>query len=745
MTERLVSRLAIASALLFLTAPAGAQDRAAADSEIVMTAQRREEPASDVPIAATVLDAARLDDQDIRSLDRLGANVPNLYLARNFGTTSGALVFLRGVGEGDSIFTNDPPVGIYVDDVLLPRATGSLLDLIDVERVEVLRGPQGTLYGRNTSGGAIKVVTKRPTTDGVNGIADLTVGSYRRVDARGTINLPLSGNAALRLSGISRNQRGWGRNLTDGAVVNGQDVQGGRASLSWTPTDRLTLLATADLTRERSTPRFPQQFLPDPARPGRFTNVFRARDGDIDRFRSADTMPLNKTDSGGASLRADYALGGGTTLTSITGWRRLRSRIGFDQTANAPGSGTAVILLQDQRQHSVSQEVTLAGDALDGRIDWLAGGYYFHEHNDQLTAISFATPAGTGARYRTDDFFVAPSRGAGTSGTWSPYRPALDTDSWSAFASATGHVGARARVTLGARWTDERKRYDVRFLTAPDTVLVLPDGRRAERRIVQSWRDLSPRVAVDYRVGPEEGGVLAYASAAKGFRSGSFDGRARNIDFVLNRQGAIAPERVWTYEIGAKGSTTNGKLRWDVDYFISDYSDIAFSAARAGTPPEIFRQNVGDARIQGLEAEASARPLPWLEVGGWIATLADRFTRLKSSPGCTAFVANERDLDLRFTPAVRYQLRGAVLRGGWRLGGDYSGASPYNIALCNEPQHRVTDAQQANAQLSYAEGPWTVVLAATNLTDRRFNTGSVAAIGYPVAPREVTMTLRRAF
>lgn len=745
MTDSLVSRWAFGSALLLVSVPAGAQDRTAADSDIVVTAQRREELASDVPIAATVLDAARLDDQDIRSLDRLGANVPNLYLARNFGTTSGALVFLRGVGEGDSIFTNDPPVGIYVDDVLLPRATGSLLDLIDVERVEVLRGPQGTLYGRNTSGGAIKVATKRPTTDGVNGVADLTVGSYRRVDARGTINLPLSGNAALRLSGLSRNQRGWGRNLTDGAVVNGQDVQGGRASLSWTPTDRLTLFATADITRERSTPRFPQQFLPDPDRPGRFTNVFRERDGDIDRFRSADTMPLNKTDSGGASLRADYALSGDTRLTSITGWRSLRSRIGFDQTANPPGGGTAVILLQDQRQYSVSQEFTLAGHALGGRIDWLAGGYYFHEHNDQLTAISFATPAGTAARYRTDDFFAAPSRGSGTSGTWSPYRPALDTDSWSAFASATGHVGARARLTLGARWTDERKRYDVQFLTAPDTVLILPDGRRAERRIAQSWRDLSPRVAVDYRMGPEEGGVLAYASTAKGFRSGSFDGRARNIDFVLNRQGAIAPERVWTYEVGAKGSAAGGRLRWDVDYFVSDYSDIAFSAARAGTPPEIFRQNVGDARIQGLEAEASARPLPWLEVGGWVATLADRFTRLKSSPGCTAFVADERDLDLRFTPAVRYQLRAAVTRGGWRLGGDYSGASPYNIALCNEPQHRVTDAQQANAQLSYADGPWTVILAATNLTDRRFNTGSVAAIGYPVAPREVTVTLRRGF
>lgn len=737
------SRPFVLAALLLAANPALAQDTPPTPDapDLVVTAQRREAPAQDVPVAATVLGAARLDEQDVRSLDRLGANVPNLYLARNFGTTSGALVFLRGVGEGDSIFTNDPPVGIYVDDVLLPRATGSLLDLIDIERIQVLRGPQGTLFGRNTSGGAIRVVTKRPATDRVGGMADLTIGSYRRVDARASVNLPLSDSAALRISGISRNQHGWGRNLTDGARVNGQDLQGGRASLLWTATDRLTLLATADVTRERATPRFPQQFLPDTARPGRFTNKFRSIDGDIDTFRSADTMPLNKTDTGGLSLRADYALGGGTTLTSITAWRTLRSRIGFDQTANAPGSGTAVILLQDQRQHSLSQEVHVAGSALNARVDWLAGAFYFHEHNDQLTAVSFATPSGTAARYQTGDFFAAPSRSNGTVGTWSPYRPALDTDSWSAFGSATAKIAARASLTLGARWTDERKRYDVAFLTAPDTILIPPDGRRAERRIAQSWQDFSPRIVADYRLG----GILAYVSVAKGFRSGSFDGRARNIDFALNRQTAIAPERVWTYEAGAKGSAARGRLRWSADYFISDYRDIAFSAARAGTPPEIFRQNVGDARLQGVEAEASARPLPWLELGGWIATLADRFTRLASSPGCTAFVADERDLDLRFTPAVRYQARAAVTHRAWRLGGDYSGASPYNIALCNEPQHRVTNAHTANAQLAYEDGPWTVLLAATNLTDRRYNTGSVGTIGYPLAPREVTVTVRRGF
>ena len=719
--------------------------------DIVVTAQHREQSAQRVPIAITALSGARLEAEGAANLDRIGAAVPNLYLARNFGTSSGALVFLRGVGEGDSIFTNDPPVGIYVDDVILPRSTGSLLDLIDVERIEVLRGPQGTLYGRNTSGGAIKLVMKRPTLDAVSGAMDVTLGSYHRLDARGAINVPLASDVAVRVSGLSRNQRGWGRNLINGARVNGQDLLGGRVSLLWEPDAALTILATGDLTRDRSGPRFPQRFQPDPAAPGRITNRFVAPNGDIDNFLSADTDPLNSTDSGGLSLRADYQLGGGMKLSSITGYRALRSRIGFDQTANPPGVGSNVILLQDQRQHSVSQEVQLTGSALGERAEWVAGAYYFHEHNDQLTAVSLATPAGSDARFRNGDFFNAPSRGAGTSGNWSPYEPRLDTDSYSAFGSMTVALDPRAHVTAGLRYTDERKRYAVRFLTAPDTVLVLPDGRAAQRRIAQRWTDVSPRIAVDYRLGSEGGdSALLYASVAKGFRSGSFDGRARNISFALDRQGAIAPETVWTYEAGVKSDWFNRRLRVNAGYFINDYTDIAFSASRVTAgPPEIFRQYVGDARIQGLEVEWAANPLPGLEIGGWIATLADRFTRLASSPGCGAFVADERQLDLRFTPSFRYQLRAALTRpigdAQWRVGGDVSGASDYNIALCNEPQHRVTKAETVNVQAGIDWGDWGVMIAATNLTDRRYNSGSVGTIGYPIAPREVTVQLRRRF
>ncbi|WP_294290275.1 TonB-dependent receptor [uncultured Sphingomonas sp.] len=734
----------IAGVMAMTPLAAQAQDATTVE-DVVVTAQRREERAQSVPIAITAFSAERIADEAIANLDRIGADIPNLYLARNFGTSSGALVFLRGVGEGDSIFTNDPPVGIYIDDVILPRSTGALIDLIDIERLEVLRGPQGTLYGRNTSGGAIKLVTQRPTFDRIGGAADVTVGSYRRIDARGILNLPLSRTLALRVSGLSRNQRGWGSNLSDGAFVNGQDVQAGRVALLWEPDARLSVFATADLTLDRSGPRFPQRFQSDPDRPGRYLNRFVAPQGSIDRFESADTAPLGTTDTGGGALRVDFRLGG-ATLSSITGYRALRSQIGFDQTANAPGVGANIILLQDQRQHSISQEVQAAGTALSGRIEWLAGGYAFFEHNDQLTAVSFATPTGTSAaRFRTEDFFNAPSRAASVGGNWSPYEPALDTTSYSAFGSATAALGPRARLTAGLRYTDERKTYDVRFLTAPDTVLVLPDGRVAQRRIRGHWTDVSPRVSLDFRIG---GDVMLYASHAKGFRSGSFDGRARNIGFVLARQGAIAPETVWSSEAGIKSEWFGRRLRVNVDYFINRYTDIAFSAARANsTPPEIFRQNVGDARIQGLEVEWTARPVAGVEVGGWLSTLADRFTRLASSPGCT--IVPESQLDLRFTPRLRYQLRGSYTRsvGGGRLrvGGDYSASSPYNIALCNEPQHRVTDNAAINLQLGWDRGNWGVTLAGTNVADRRYNSGSVGSIGYPVAPREMTLRLRRTF
>jgi iron complex outermembrane receptor protein len=731
-----------------------AQQRPAEDdgiAPIVVTAERRPGAAQEVPAALTVIGGEALEQDAAHNLDRIGARIPNLTLTRNFGTSSGALLFLRGVGEGDSIFTNDPPVGIYVDDVLFPRSTGAMFDLIDIERIEVLRGPQGALYGRNTSGGAVKIVTRDPSVHAAEAEVDMTLGSYGRFDLRGTANLPLGDATALRVSLLSRTQRGWGRNLTDGARVNGQDVQGGRAKLLWQPAADLRVLATMDYTDEDSTPRFPQAFLADPVRPGRFLNRFTAPGGDVDNFTSADTDSLNVTRSGGASLRIEYDTGG-VQLRSISAYRALQSRIGFDQTARAPGQSN-IILLQDQHQRNWSQELQASGSTLGGALHYVAGAYWFGEHNDQLTAVSNAVPAGTNAaRFATHDFFAAPVRGAAPNGNWSPYLPVLDTRSAALFASATLTPLAHLSLSAGLRWTREHKRYSVRFLSAPDTTYVLPDGTVAARTIARSWGDLSPDFSMDYTLAGTTWQAMLYARVAKGFRSGSFDGRARNVDFVLNRQSAIAPERVWSREAGVKSDWLGRRLQLNATYFVNDYSNIAFSAARANSnPPEIFRQNVGDARIQGLELEAVARPGWGVELGGVIGTLNDRITRLASSPGCTAFVPDERKLDLRFTPDLRWSARASVTRsllgGQIRLGGEMRGASPYSIALCNEPQHRVDNEQALDAVLGWddAGGDWGVTLSATNLTDRRYNSGSVGTIGYPVAPRQIDLTVRRRF
>ncbi|RYY27980.1 MAG: TonB-dependent receptor [Sphingomonadales bacterium] len=752
-----------AAGWLVLAGSAAAQDVPVAQTEapkpalgdtieqIVVTAERRENDAQDVAMSLTALSAAGLARDNILNLDGIGPSVPNLTLTRNFGTSSGALLFLRGVGEGDSIFTNDPPVGIYVDDVLFARSTGAMFDLLDLERIEVLRGPQGTLYGRNTSGGAIKLVTRDPGIGERDGMIDATVGSHGRIDLRGTANLPLGDAAALRVSLLSRTQSGWGRNLTDGQRVNGQDVQAGRAKLLWEPAAGLRLTATVDYSDEDSVPRFPQAFRPDPANPGRYLPEFVAPEGDIDNFRSADTDSLNITRTGGASLRAEMDAGT-VKITSISAYRALQSRIGFDQTANAPGVGANIILLQDQHQHSWSQELQASGSALGGRLEYVGGLFWFSEHNDQLTAVSSAVPGGTAARFATHDFFAAPSRAASGTGNWSPYQPQLDTRSISAFGSLTFAATPRLSLTAGLRWTHESKDYAVRFLSAPGVTYVLPDGQVAARTIKADWRDVSPRFAASYTLDGKGWNAMLFASHAKGFRSGSFDGRARNIDFVLNRQGPIAPEQVWSSEAGVKSEWFGRRLRVNASYFINRYSNIAFSAARAGSiPPEIFRQNVGDARIEGLELEATLRPGGGFEIGGTLGTLNDRLTRLASSPGCTAFVPDERNLDLRFTPDVRYSAHASVERallgGTLRLGGRYSAASPYNIALCNEPQHRVDNEEAVSATIGFETGggAWGLVLSATNLTDRRYNGGSVGTIGYPVAPRQIDLTLRHRF
>jgi iron complex outermembrane receptor protein len=343
----------ISSAIaLCLAAPVTGWAQSAEDAapgglaEVTVTAQRRSESMQSVPVAVTAFDPASLDAHQVLTLRDVSNVVPNLWMETNTGLSSGSRAALRGVGEDESFFTSDPPVGIYIDDVYIPRQTGALFDLYDVERIEVLRGPQGTLYGRNTSAGAIKLVSVKPSQD-TRLMAELTGGDFGRFDARASVSGGLSERVSGQLAVLSRQRDGYDRNLVNGARVNDQDVVSGRASLRWQPSDALDILLSYDQTRERSTPAYATGVLLQP--PGDLGpwNADDQYDGDTDvhTLRSDLLEPQNDLDQRGASLNIGWDIGN-VTVRSITSWRELENTLLLD----ADGQDTCC-----RARHSMSE------------------------------------------------------------------------------------------------------------------------------------------------------------------------------------------------------------------------------------------------------------------------------------------------------------------------------------------------------------------------------------------------------
>ena len=308
--------------------------------EVTVTAQRHVESGQSVPLAITALSSEMLERQQIRNISQLDQIVPNIVMNPNTGTSSASKVFLRGVGEDESFFTADTPVGIYIDDVYIARQTGAMFDLFDIERMEVLRGPQGTLYGRNTSAGAIKLVSKKPVLGEYQGLAELTVGSYDRFDVRATGNMPIGENVALQGALLARTRDGYTRNAYDGKFVNDQDVKGVRLSLLAEPTDRFSMLLTSDYIRERSTPGFAVPLSLDAnndplADAVPKTGSFFTTDSDI----GSDWK--NDLDQWGVAATLEFSATDDLTIKSITSFRSLDNLLFLDADGDVYGPPSA--------------------------------------------------------------------------------------------------------------------------------------------------------------------------------------------------------------------------------------------------------------------------------------------------------------------------------------------------------------------------------------------------------------------
>ena len=554
--------VAVSAALTMPAAAfAAAQDTAARSTQegartdtletITVTARRREEPIEKVPVAISAFSADDLADLQATSIDGLQGAVPGLNVVQGRGSSSAANVFIRGIGQPDALQTFDPGVGMYVDDVYYSRIQGALLSLFDVSHIEVLRGPQGTLYGKNSTGGAIKIVTRDPS-EVAEGSVELTLGNYGRRAGQFYLAGPLAENWSGSIAGTVAQDDGYIRDPDTGRKFNDDDTKAVRGKLRY-DSGNFDATLSMDYTRLNTGLTMGQ-----PVAPLIQTDLalgpvvlLPAPQGEYD-FRSRTSFGPDhgqKMTHQGAALHMNWDLSPDWQLKSISSWRKLDSESYIDIDASQYELGDVQV---NFNQKQLSQELQLQYDNGDS-VQAVYGLYYLNEkvpsHQEAYADDLFALAGAPIDFLRTID-------------------DDLDTTSMAAFAHVDWEFVPTWTLAAGLRYTSEKKEYDrstSTFWGAPFAGLnetVAFDGSKR-------WNAWTPSVSLSKQITPQ---TMAYASANRGFKSGGFNGRANAV--VETQNAVFDPEYVWTYEIGAKMRSDDGRMLANVAAFQSQYRDF---------------------------------------------------------------------------------------------------------------------------------------------------------------------------
>jgi iron complex outermembrane receptor protein len=690
--------LARGISLALMSSAAGlaqAQQATAADDsqleEVIVTAQFRSQNLQETPLAITAISGDMLIRRSQTDIAEVARQAPNVTLAaQNQEYASGLIAYIRGIGQNDPNFAVEPGVGIYIDDVYLPTLTGSLLDLMDVERVEILRGPQGTLAGRNSIGGAIKMYSVRPQGDN-SGSFQATYGSYDRVDLRGIYDVALSDTLSMRVSGVSKNETGYIKRLDYALTHPGSNVPtqshglnpvlghdggvaiaAGKIAFRWQPSDALDINLGADYTRERNdagvatllyanaaglinnTPSRPWlegtngvpvpyncQFVPTgpnscdtltgyDRRYITYANFQDMYPGDNQMpYKPLALNPHRDMDNWGLALTVEWSLSDSMSLTSITSYREYDTDWSYD----VDGSPLAPNLLnQTQTNEQISQELRL--NATMGIVDFTVGAFYFDTESFYTGRIDIP--------YGGLDFIHGPDP--------------TPSNNQALFANATFNFTDDLHLTTGIRYSEDDKDYQYfrhnpdysniqgpcNFFTGaqpagpgptglgnqPNCLLFGINGTTATFQNDQTdWR-----VALDYQFTDE---FMAYAQVATGYRAGGFNARP----YFPSQATPHVPETITSYELGIKSDLFNDKLRLNLAGFFFDYEDIVLlSTFCANLPvgqqtPCLRPDNVGSAEVQGIELEAYFYPTENFSIDLSASMLDFEYTEINASAG----------------------------------------------------------------------------------------------------------------
>ena len=716
----------LASALVSLTAaPAFAQDTAASasatgteatddDSAIVVTARRREENLIDVPIAITAISGTQLANQGAADITALAETVPNVTLEASRATNSTLSAFIRGVGQQDPVSGFEQGVGIYLDDVYLNRPQAAVLDIYDVQRIEVLRGPQGTLYGRNTIGGAVKYVTRR-LDDKAHLSARATYGSYNQADGVITASTPVGADGVIRIGGsLARLTRdGFGTNLTTGLDNYDKNIWAGRGTIEIHGTGIFARL-TGDYTHDTSSPRGGHRFIPGlvsgtPV----LANVYDTRGG--------LNFPKQNVTAWGTSLFLEAEPAEGLTFRSISSYRKDDSATPIDFDA-LPAVDVDVPGYYFNRQ--LSQELQVLVDK--GPFNGLFGVYYLN-----ATAIT--------------QFDV---RLFTTINGLTGYTDAnVDTETMAAFADFTYDFSNRVSLSVGGRYTwDERSAKILRqnYLGGGSPTFGgagIPFGAPGTNfRGKQTFTKFTPRASLSFK--PDQDSTF-YVSFSQGFKGGGFDPRGAGSNAPdLNGDGiksdaeiaqflSFRPEKVNSYEVGYKAVMFDRRFTVALAAFRMDYTDVQIPGSVActiGGLPSFCGvvSNAGKARMQGFEAEGKlrlggltlngsvgyidAKYLRYIANVGGVPTEVSAFRHVQNTPAWSGAVSASYGVDLGqgnvdFTAGMSFK------------------SKTYQFEIANsyldQPAYQLVD---ASIIYHAPGGRWTLGVFGKNLTDERIKT-----------------------
>ncbi|MDQ2820546.1 MAG: TonB-dependent receptor [Pseudomonadota bacterium] len=581
--------------------PTGAED-ATEMQKVVVTARRREETLQDVPVSVTAISADQISKQGIPDITALSLQLPNTTLKASRATNSTLTAFIRGVGQADPLAGFEPGVGIYLDDVYLARPQGAVADIYDVERIEVLRGPQGTLYGRNTIGGAVKYVTRKLSNQ-----LDLrlkgTYGSFGQVDGQITASTLLSDTVRIGGSVAHFMRGGFGTNFTTGRANYDKDLTAARLSAEFTPTPDLFIRVAGDITDDQSDPKNGHRLIVGrtsgaPILP----NVFDTQANLTQALGHEQEVRQH-----GVAATIEYTVSPTLLLKSITASRQDKSfaPIDFDSLAVIDFEVPA---LYQNRQFSQEFQLTYTGPVIQG----IAGVYYIDAtaFNKFDTILAGAVPTSTF-----------------TSGD-------IGTRAWAAFIDGSYAVNDAFSVSLGGRYTVDKRTASIYRqiyfglrgtpeMGNPGAVLFRTDTD-LRSGLEREDKKFTPRVALAYKINPEHN---VYASYAQGFKGGGFDPRLNVVGTRISLAAARAgysPETIKTFELGLKSSFLADRFMTNIALFHSDYKDVQIPGSVAIDTNGDGRDdsfagvttNAGKAKIKGFELEAMGRLTPQLSVSG---------------------------------------------------------------------------------------------------------------------------------